>query len=63
MVFNAYFSNKDIKYRFTFIKDTIKNTNMYRFFKIFIISIFIFNILQLQEVMVKMNYQKQKMGK
>ena len=32
---------KSTKYRFTFIKDTIKNTNMYRFFKVFIISIFI----------------------
>tara|TARA_B100001250_G_C19767734_1_gene775579 strand:+ start:247 stop:1095 length:849 start_codon:yes stop_codon:yes gene_type:complete len=32
---------KNIKYRFTFAKDTIKNTCMYRILRIFIISLFI----------------------
>ena len=41
MVFMGIFIIKSTKYRFTFVKDTIKNTNMYRFFKVFIISIFI----------------------
>ena len=32
---------KYIKYRFTFVKDTIKNTYMHRILKVFVLSIFL----------------------